>query len=212
MIGFPEIPPVPQTEGGYKTVKADPPWAYDDDLPGPGRGASEHYDTLHYRTVAGLGPQIQQITAPSAHLYLWTTNSFMSEAYEVIESWGFEAKTIITWIKVNDAPETLPFERDEPTSVKGKIGLGHYLRNTTEHIIFAAKGNRQTNRADAPTHFFAERGEHSSKPDKSYRLAEALSDGPRLEMFSRQARDGWTVWGDEAPDEPNAETEVVNGD
>jgi len=177
---------------------ADPPWAYDDDLPGPGRGSDSHYDTLHNGTVAGMGPQIRKATAPTAHLYLWFTNSFIEQAMHVANAWGFEQKTIITWLKVTDEPNGLPHERDEPTPINEHIGMGHYLRNCTEHILFCAKGNKATDRNDVPNYILAERTEHSSKPAKSYRLAEELSNAlPRLELFSRESRDGWDAWGDE---------------
>lgn len=194
-LTFPSMPRIPDRQ--YKTVVADPPWAYDDDLPGGGRGANAHYDTLHYGSVMGMGPQVQKVTALSAHLWLWTTNSFLDESFDVARSWGFDPKTLVTWVKVTDEPETLPHERDEPISVNERIGMGHYLRGVTEHCLFATKGNRSTNRNDAPNVVFAERDEHSAKPDKVYRLIESLSDGPYIDLFSRNERDGWTVWGDE---------------
>lgn len=197
MVDFPRIPPLPEND--YKTLMVDPPWAYDDDMPGPGRGSNSHYDTLHYGTVLGMAPQIRKVTASSAHLYLWTTNSFMQEAMEIAEAWGFDQKTIITWVKVKDEPRGLPHERDEPVEIEERIGMGHYLRNVTEHILFCAKGNRSTSRNDVPNVFFAERDQHSAKPDKAYSLAKELSSEPMLDMFSRTKRAGWDVWGDETP-------------
>jgi len=40
--------------------------------------------------------------------------------------------------------------------------------------------------------------EHSRKPDEQYKIIEDCSWGPRLEMFSRGKRRGWTVWGNQA--------------
>lgn len=195
MLEFPSLPPVP--DESYRTIMADPPWAYDDDMPGPGRGSSSHYDTLHYGTVLGMAPQIREITAPAAHLYLWTTNSFLAEALEIAGAWGFDQKTIITWVKVTDEPRTLPHERDHEVSVSERIGMGHYYRNVTEHMLFCTKGNLGTSSNDVPNAFFAERDEHSAKPRKAYRLVEHQSPEPRLELFSRQDRGGWDSWGDE---------------
>ena len=42
--------------------------------------------------------------------------------------------------------------------------------------------------------------EHSRKPDELYDLIEAYSPGPRLELFARGSRPGWTTWGDQAVD------------
>lgn len=198
-IHFPSFPPAPN--GGYKGLSADPPWKYDDSLPGPGRGAESHYDSLHPKAIAGMAPQVRAITAPNAHLHLWCTNSFIGEAYHVAEAWGFTPKTVVTWVKVTDAPETLPYERDEPAEVSERIGMGHYYRNTTEHMLFAVKGSLSTFRNDAPTHLFAERTEHSAKPEKAYRLIEDMSPGPYLDMFARESRDGWDAWGAEIGDE-----------
>jgi len=206
MVEFPSLPPLP--DGEYKTLMVDPPWAYDDDMPGPGRGSGSHYDTLHYGTVLGMAPQIQSITAPSAHLYLWTTNSFMRQALDIAEAWGFDQKNIITWVKVKDEPRGLPHMREEAVKIEERIGMGHYTRNVTEHILFCVKGNLSTDRNDVPNVFFAEREEHSTKPEKAYRLAEELSPAPRLEMFSRTQRAEWDVWGDETPPDANLDDYV----
>ena len=40
--------------------------------------------------------------------------------------------------------------------------------------------------------------EDSRKPDACYDGSEACSPGPRLELFARGAREGWTAWGNQA--------------
>jgi N6-adenosine-specific RNA methylase IME4 len=55
----------------------------------------------------------------------------------------------------------------------------------------------------------APRREHSRKPDEVYRRIERYCAGPRLELFARESRPGWTAWGNEttrfdAPDEAPA--------
>jgi N6-adenosine-specific RNA methylase IME4 len=44
----------------------------------------------------------------------------------------------------------------------------------------------------------APRREHSRKPDETHDRIAALVDGPYLELFGRQSRTGWTVWGNES--------------
>ena len=39
--------------------------------------------------------------------------------------------------------------------------------------------------------------EHCEKPEEVYRRIERLYPGPRLELFARRPRAGWTVWGNE---------------
>jgi len=43
----------------------------------------------------------------------------------------------------------------------------------------------------------AARREHSRKPEEFYALVEATCPGSRVELFSRQEREGWRVFGDQ---------------
>jgi len=45
--------------------------------------------------------------------------------------------------------------------------------------------------------FDAPVSDHSEKPDVFYDRVRNASPGPRLEMFARDGRDGFDVWGDE---------------
>jgi N6-adenosine-specific RNA methylase IME4 len=53
-------------------------------------------------------------------LWLWTTNHFMPHAFAVLDRWGFEHKTILTWVKPG-------------------MGLGDWLRGNTEHCRVRSK-------------------------------------------------------------------------
>jgi N6-adenosine-specific RNA methylase IME4 len=39
--------------------------------------------------------------------------------------------------------------------------------------------------------------EHSRKPERLYDVIEQCSPGPRLELFARAERPGWSQWGNE---------------
>ena len=45
---------------------------------------------------------VRDAAAENAHLYLWTTNSFVVEAHELARAWGFEPHTMLTWVKMKD--------------------------------------------------------------------------------------------------------------
>jgi N6-adenosine-specific RNA methylase IME4 len=160
----------------FSTVMADPPWRYEDQP--PRGGAEKHYNLMDLEDIKNLGEEVDRITKDESHLYLWTTNSFMEEAFEVVDSWGFEQKTIITW-------------------VKDKIGVGYYFRNTTEHILFCTKGGLGTETTSIPTHFYANRTKHSKKPSEVYRMVEESSPSPKVELFARETISGWEGVGDE---------------
>ena len=45
------------------------------------------------------------------------------------------------------------------------------------------------------TCFNAQRREHSRKPDEFYDLVKRVSPEPRIDIFGREGRDGYDVWG-----------------
>jgi N6-adenosine-specific RNA methylase IME4 len=85
--------------GPFTTVVADPPWPYGDALPGPGRGAKKHYVLMSLDDISMMGIQLLDTVEENAHLYLWTTNAFVAESWQVAKDWGFVPKTICTWVK-----------------------------------------------------------------------------------------------------------------
>jgi N6-adenosine-specific RNA methylase IME4 len=161
----------------YATIVADPPWQYGNTAT---RGAAEdHYPTMTAEALARLSVEVDKWADPDCHLYLWTTNNFVREAFDVVDGWGFDYKTMLTW-------------------VKPQIGMGNYFRSRTEHILFAIRGELGTQRRDISNVVEAKRTQHSRKPDAFYDLVEAQSPGPYLEMFARRRRLGWDNWGNEA--------------
>lgn len=186
----------------FTTVVADPPWQYRDKVHaarvrgvkaaeyGHGadkirgrRGAEGYYPTMSVEEICALADPPRTLAGfpivDNAHLYLWTTNAFIDQAHLVARSWGFEPRTILTWVKPG-------------------IGMGYYFRNNTEHVIFAVRGHLRTQRRNVPTAFHAPKSKrHSEKPEAFYDIVEAMSPGPYLELFSRRSRAGWTVWGNE---------------
>lgn len=169
----------------YRTIVVDPPWLYEDKLsmgsgPPVRGGAAAHYGCLTMADMLRL--PVADIAAPDAHLYLWTTNAFLVEAHELAAAWGFRPRTMLTWVKT-------------------QIGMGHYFRNNTEHVLFCVRGRLPLLRKDIPTAFTAPRGRHSAKPQAFFDLVESASPGPFIEIFGRgMARMGWTALGDQVGD------------
>lgn len=181
----------------YRTIIADPPWPYDQaDVTGSRRptrhgvdsgiSSNRRYGAMSIKEMCGLSPPSES----DAHLYLWTTNSFMVEAHQIARAWGFAPKTIITWGKVKD---------DGSPSMKS----GYYFRGATEHILFAVKGSLRLKGEPTPTLFLSARLPHSQKPAWFYNLVERQSPAPYLELFARpitpmfQKIEGWDTWGNE---------------
>jgi N6-adenosine-specific RNA methylase IME4 len=182
----------------YGTIVADPPWEYKtpgqigktlEHRPNRDKGESRHgagsvarYGAMSLDSLKALS--VAAIAAESAHLYLWTTNTFMEPAFSVARAWGFDPKTILTWTKIKS---------DGTPSMK----MGFYYRGATEHCLFCVRGRLRLAGPAASTAILTSRTPHSVKPDAFYSLVELQSPGPRLDMFARRHRVGWDVWGNE---------------
>ena len=173
----------PFPDSTFATILADPPWKET----GGGqivRGAQRHYSLMQTPEIVAMRSEVQRVSQASAHLYLWTTNNFLPEGLEVMESWGFRYVTMITWLK-------------------DRFGLGQYFRGATEHCLFGVRGKslpyrtlESGKRAQGVTGFSAPRGEHSAKPRQLRTMVERVSWPPYLELFAREKFPGWEVWGD----------------
>lgn len=157
----------------YATIVADPPWRFGSAA--TKADAGKHYSTMPLADICAL--PVADLAAPDAHLWLWAVNGLMEEAHQVVRAWGFRALTIVTWCK--PAP-----------------GVGHYLRNNTEHVILASRGQAMTPDAKPlSTWYVWPRTHHSEKPPAFGDLVEQVSPGPYCELFCRSPRFGWDAWG-----------------
>ena len=77
---------------------------------------------------------------------------------------------------------------------------------------FARCGSSRDKSAVAAALAYHRRGKHSVKPVEAYEYIEAMFPAPaKLELFARNARPGWVVWGNESesgPSEPKTYDEV----
>ncbi len=167
----------------FACVVADCPWRFGDKLPGRGRGAAKHYATL---SVAELCAFALPPLAADCHLFLWRVSAMVEEAYRVCRAWGFTPKTEIVWLK-------------RTATGKRWFGMGRTVRGEHESVIVAVRGRPATRSKSIRSTFAAtaERRTHSAKPEAFFELVEALTDGPRLELFARRKRPGWTCVGNE---------------
>lgn len=158
--------------GRHRSIIIDPPWDHEG-LSIAGRGAPT-YAVMTQEELIAL--PVGEWADSECHLYVWATNNFLLRAGALIEAWGFDYKTVLTW-------------------VKPRFGLGSYFRSSTEHCLFAVKGSMMTRASDIPTHFEAPVGRHSEKPDAFYDLVERASYPSYLEAFARRPRQDWQGWG-----------------
>ncbi len=175
----------------FGTVLADPPWRF---INRTGKVAPEHkrlarYATMTTAEIAAL--PVRDVAADKSHLYLWSPNVLVPEAFKVMEAWGFTYKAMLVWHKVR-----------KDGGPDGR-GVGFYFRNVTETVLFGVRGNLRTFQPGRrQVNFIATRKrEHSRKPDELYPIVEGCSPGPFLELFARYPRPGWSAWGNEASED-----------
>ena len=163
------------TDKKYRVIYADPPWSYKDkqDTEKLG-GAVKHYPTMPLEDICALPIPAEK----DAVLFLWTTSPMLEDAFEVINAWGFKYKSSFIWDKISHA-------------------MGHYNSVRHEFLLVCVRGNCTP---DVPKLYDSvvsiERTEHSRKPEEFRQMIDTLYPvGVRIEMFAREAADGWDVWG-----------------
>lgn len=166
--------------GPYDIIVADPPWLFSSNSKArPGKNPRRHYACLTDRDIAEL--PVAEWAAKDALLLLWTTAPCLARAMPVIDAWGFQYKTNLAWDK--EIPAT-----------------GWWVRGEHEHVLLARRGKFPI---PAPEHrrrsiIRGGRREHSRKPEALQLWVErAWPNARKLEMFARQRRPGWDVWGNE---------------
>lgn len=190
----------PLTEGRYSTVVVDPPWDVKAGRalvgyvmrdgkqiwnPASVKSRDLVYSSMTLEDIARL--RVADVAAADAHLYLWTINKYLRDAFDIAKGWGFTYSTTLVWAK----------------NPKGG-GLGGAFGISTEYCLFCRRGTLAT-KSDVPSTWFNwkrpydERGKprHSAKPPEFVGMVEQVSPGPYLEMFARERRLGWDSWGNE---------------
>lgn len=165
--------------GKYRVIYADPPWSYGNSNIEAFKEQRDHYPVMELQEICDL--PVKDMAQDDAVLFLWTTSPMLEECFEVIKAWGFKYKASFVWDKV-------------------KHVMGHYNSVRHEFLLVCVRGSCQP---DVRTLFDSvvsiERTEHSRKPHEFYNIIETIyPHGSRIELFSRQPREGWASWGYEA--------------
>lgn len=194
----------------YHTIVADPPWRV-----AAGRSIGDYvkredgsqpfgvrnnaarklaYPSMTVAEISALGLPV----AADAHLYLWTINTYLRDAFDVAEAWGFKPSTMLVWAK-----------RPMGGGLGGCYGLA------TEYCLFARRGKLKTKARIGRNWWEWKRPykngypHHSAKPPEFFNLVETVSPGPYLEMFARSQRQGWDVWGNEVDNAVSVSTQTT---
>lgn len=166
----PELP-----SGKFSVLYADPPWSYDN--VGFDQSAASQYATMSQQELCEL--PIKDLCAETAVLFLWATSPLLPEALEVMGAWGFKYKASMVWVKD-----------------KGP-GIGWFVYTRHEILLIGTKGETFHPLQKPISCINAKVGKHSSKPNEFYGIIETMYEGKKIELFSRNKREGWESWGNE---------------
>lgn len=170
---------------GFSVILADPPWSFSTySAKGHGKSPQSHYACQGLDWIKAL--PVESIAAKDCLLWLWATAPMLPQAIEVMAAWGFTYKTAGPWAK------------QSKTGEKWAFGTGYIFRSAAEFFLVGTRGRPRVASRSVRNLIVAPVREHSRKPaDAHQMLNDLIPDGPRLEMFAREAVPGWTAWGNQ---------------
>lgn len=178
----------------YNVIYADPPWIYSNkhvkySADEADMGIETQYQVMNMKDLNSM--PIKSITDDNCVCFMWATNPLLPEAFELMKSWGFKYKTMLTWKKTT--------------------GTGYWFVGYTEHILFGVKGTVKAFRSGRSNFLDCKSGDHSQKPHQFRQLIaqvveESFDEPVKLELFARtreglfgdyEYEEGWDVYGDQ---------------
>jgi N6-adenosine-specific RNA methylase IME4 len=169
-------------EGPFDVVVIDPPWP----VQKIDRDVRPNQDAFDYPTMSpeelltfwreDMASRLQS----DCHLLVWTTQKYLPAALAFIESIDFRYVLTLVWHKAGGF---------QP------LGLPQY---NCEFAVYARRGSPVfIDTKDFPCCFAAPRREHSRKPDRFYEIVRRVTGGSRIDVFSREPREGFAQYGNE---------------
>lgn len=172
------------TPGRYGVILADPPWRFlNRTAAGEKKNPSAHYACMSIAELAAL--PVARLAAPDCALVMWATAPLLDRAIELMRAWGFTFKSAGAWAKRSKG------------GGKWTFGTGYVFRSAAEFYLVGTIGKPRVTSRSIRNLIEAPVREHSRKPDQMHADVERLYAGPYVELFARQRREGWDVWGND---------------
>jgi len=170
---------------GYDVIVVDPPTRFElYSEKGNRKSASAHYSTMSWEAIAAL--PVGHLARANAILLLWACPPTLDKSFDLLRSWGALYKTELIWDK-------------RTKGGKRRMGPGYRSRGMHESILLGVFANER--QIHAPFYGAIEgiAREHSRKPETFYEQVIDRTPGlSRCDLFGRQSRAGFDVWGNEA--------------
>lgn len=173
----------------FRTIVADPCWSFKNwSEAGEEKNANQHYDCMTVAEMERL--PVKDVLTEDAALFMWVTGPFLMlpDPARLARAWGFPhySGLAFTWAKQSASGE------------KWHFSTGYWTRHNAEVVALFTRDKKPERRdRGVPELVIAPVGKHSAKPEEVQNRIERLIDGPRLELFARRERPGWTCLGNE---------------
>lgn len=182
----------------FRVIVADCPWSFGDSLKMSDvkRGAKSQYSTMTTSRIAEM-PVRTACHPDGAVLCLWVPGSLLQEGLNVMKAWGFNHKQAYVWVKTKKEPITSVWQDVNDCLA---FGMGRLFRQTHEICLIGTRGKiyKQLKNKSQRSVSFAENLRHSAKPEHLQDSLEIMFPrAPKLELFARRIRPGWTCLGNE---------------
>lgn len=116
-------------------------------------------------------------------VFIWTVMGHPVAPHALMRRWGIQYMYEMIWMK-NGGP---------------KAGVYRPTYNH-EKVVVGKKGNPDIQRMDGiKTVMQWPRRQHSKKPDEFYEMLLQFTPSPRLDIFAREEKEGFAVYGNELP-------------
>lgn len=166
---------IEKPDGLFDVITIDPPWNYGTSFDADGRRVANPYPEMTQEQLKALEIPAKE----NCVMFLWTTQKFIWDAKELLDTWGFTYRSMIVWDKE-------------------KIGMGDLIRMQCEFCLVGIKGSPVFKDNHSVRDIIREpRREHSRKPEEFYRIVDSLCAGRKLDFFSREERTGWFSYGND---------------
>lgn len=169
----------------YGAILADPPWDFKTGHTNKGtRSFRKHYDPMTLDQLSKL--PVLDLSSDDCCMFMWCNSTMLETGITLMRAWGFKYKSIgFVWVKRTS------------TGKHYHLGLGFWTRANPEFCLFGTKGHPKRLSKGVRQLIVSPVREHSRKPDEVNQSIRELVRGPYLELFARESKPGWDVWGNE---------------
>lgn len=163
----------------YGTIVIDPPWPMQKiEREVRPNQVEFDYPTMDEDQLRAFRADFLRMAGKDVHVFMWTTHKFLPMALRLFNEYGIKYVLTMVWHKSGGMqPVGLPQYNCE-FALYGRIGSPKFIDTKAFNCCFTAQ-----------------RREHSRKPDEFYDLVRRVTDGDRIDIFSREKREGFDQFG-----------------